>query len=142
MGDLSGDVLRIGIRSSTVRTSQGAEVIVPNSKMIEEKVTNWTLSDRRRRIELDIGIKGSVDAERIIAILNEVAGRDARVSPMPPPEALLLRFADDGTDFQLRFWTDETHWMRLRSDLSVTLQRTLRAARIDESDPSKEYAKR
>src|SRR4029077_6215452 len=47
MGGLGGEVLRIGIRSSTVRTSQGAEVIVPNSKLIEEKVTNWTLSDRR-----------------------------------------------------------------------------------------------
>jgi len=136
MGDLSGDVLRIGIRSSTVRTSQGAEVIVPNSKMIEEKVTNWTLSDRRRRIELDIGVKGDVDAERIIAILSEAARRDPRVSQTPPPEALLVRFGDDGSDFQLRFWTDDPHWTRLRSDLSVALQRTLRAMRMDGTDDS------
>src|SRR5262249_33291074 len=39
LGDLSGDVVRIGIRSSTVRTSQGAEVILPNSKLLEDKVT-------------------------------------------------------------------------------------------------------
>jgi potassium-dependent mechanosensitive channel len=137
MGDLSGDVLRIGIRSSTVRTSQGAEVIVPNSKMLEEKVTNWTLSDRRRRIELDIGVKDDVDAERIITILTDVARRDSRVSQTPPPEVLLVRFGNDGADFQLRFWTDDPHWTRLRSDLSVTLQRMLRALRSDDAGGSK-----
>jgi small-conductance mechanosensitive channel len=140
MGDLSGDVLRIGIRSSTVRTSQGAEVIVPNSKMIEEKVTNWTLSDRRRRIELDIGVKGDVDAERIIAILSDAAARDPRVSRTPAPEVLLVRFGEDATDFQLRFWTDEPDWTRLRSDLSIALQRTLRAARVGDGDAAKAQA--
>jgi potassium efflux system protein len=134
MGDLSGDVLRIGIRSSTVRTSRGAEVIVPNSKMIEERVTNWTLSDRRRRIELQIGVKGDVDAERVIDLLTEVARRDARVIPTPPPEALLIRFGGDTTDFELRFWTDDAHWTRLRSDLSISLQRMLRAVRVEDTD--------
>src|SRR5262249_29396631 len=134
MDGLTGDVLRIGIRSSTVHTSQGAEVIVPNSKMIEEKVTNWTLSDRRRRIDLDIGVKGDVDAGQVLAMLTEIAGRDPRVLQAPPPEALLVRFGADATDFQLRFWTDDPHWTRLRSDLSVTLQRTLRAVRVAKSD--------
>src|SRR5262249_18104761 len=62
LGDLGGDVMRIGIRSSTLQTPQGAEVIVPNSTIIQEKVTNWTLSDRRRRIDLDIiGVTGDTD---------------------------------------------------------------------------------
>jgi len=137
MGDLGGEVLRIGIRSSTVRTAQGAEVIVPNSKMIEEKVTNWTLSDRRRRVELDICVKGDADAERIIALLADVACRDSRVIPTPPPEALLVRFGEDATDFQLRFWTDDPDWTRLRSDLAVALQRALRAVRIEDSGTAK-----
>jgi len=137
MGDLGGEVLRIGIRSSTVRTSQGAEVIVPNSKLIEEKVTNWTLSDRRRRVELDITVKGDADAERIIALLGDVGCRDPRVIQTPPPEALLVRFGEDATDFQLRFWTDDPHWTRLRSDLAVALQRALRALRIEDSGTAK-----
>ena len=134
MGDVSGEIRRIGIRSSTVRTSQGAEVIVPNSKMISERVTNWTLSDRRRRIDLDVGVKGDADAERIIALLCAVVREDARVSSVPPPVALLVRFAEDSMDFQVRCWTDDRDWMHLRSDLSVALQRALRAARAEESD--------
>ena len=63
--------------------------------MLEEKVTNWTLSDRRRRVELFICVKGDADAERIITLLNDVACRDPRVIQRPPPEALLVRFGGD-----------------------------------------------
>jgi len=133
LGDLGGEVLRIGTRSSTLRTPQGAEVIVPNSKIIEDKVTNWTLSDRRRRIELDVGVTGDTDPERIITLLTDLARRDPRVSSDPPPEALLMRFGETSADFQLRVWTDDPEWMRLRSDLSVVLQRALRAVRVQDS---------
>jgi len=133
MGDVAGEIRRIGIRSSTVRTAQGAEVIVPNSKLIAERVTNWTLSDRRRRIDLDVGVKGDADAEQIIALVNDIVRRDARVTDVPPPEVLMIRFGEDSMDFQVRFWTDQRDWMRLRSDLSIALQRALRALR--KADP-------
>jgi small-conductance mechanosensitive channel len=135
LGDLGGDVLRIGMRSSTLRTPQGAEVIVPNSKLIEDKVTNWTLSDRRRRIELDVGVAGDTDPERIITLMGDIARRDPRVSSDPPPEVLLMRFGEASADFQLRLWTDDPAWMRLRSDLAVALQRALRAVRVQDSAP-------
>jgi len=139
LGDLGGDVMRIGIRSSTLQTPQGAEVIVPNSTIIQEKVTNWTLSDRRRRIDLDIiGVTGDTDPERIIALLGDIARRDPRVSSDPPPEALLMRFGDASADFQLRFWTDQSDWVRLRSDLGVALQRALRAVRDSTPPAAKE----
>jgi potassium efflux system protein len=133
LGDLGGDVLRIGMRSSTLRTPQGAEVIVPNSKILEEKVTNWTLSDRRRRIDLDIGVTGDTDPERIISLFLDVARRDQRVSGNPSPQALLVRFGEASADFQLRVWTDDPDWTRLRSDLAVALQRALRAVRVQDS---------
>jgi potassium efflux system protein len=133
LGDLGGDVLRIGIRSSTLRTPQGADVIVPNSKILEEKVTNWTLSDRRRRVDLDVTVAGDGDPERTIALFLDVARGDERVSDNPPPEALLVRFGDASADFQLRVWTDAPDWTRLRSDLAVALQRALRAVRVQDS---------
>jgi small-conductance mechanosensitive channel len=135
LGDLGGDVQRIGMRSSTLKTPQGAEVIVPNSTIIQDKVTNWTLSDRRRRIDLDVGVTGDTDPERIIALMGDIARRDPRVSSDPPPEALLMRFGEASADFQLRFWTDQSDWVRLRSDLGVALQRALRAVRVQDSTP-------
>jgi len=137
LGDLGGEVLRIGMRSATLRTAQGAEVIVPNSKMIEEKVTNWTLYDRRRRIDLDVGVTGDNDPEQIIALLLDVARHDPRVNDIPAPSALLIRFGETSADFQLRVWTGDPDWTRLRSDLAVALQRALRAVRVQESAAEK-----
>jgi len=122
-------VLRIGMRSSTLRTPDGAEVIVPNSKMIEDKVTNWTLTDRRRRIQLDVAVTGDTDPERIITLLADVTRRDPRVSGDPVPAVLLLRFGEASADFQVHFWTDDADWMRLRSDVAVALRRALRETR-------------
>jgi len=128
LGDLSGEITRIGIRSSTVRTPEGAEVMVPNSRIIEEKVTNWTLTDRRRRVDIEIGVASGDESEQILALLVEIARRDPRVCVTPGPESLLIRFGEDSADFQLRVWTDEPHWMRLRSDLGIAVQRALREA--------------
>ena len=52
VGQLMGNVKSIGIRSSNVRTFDGAEVIVPNGQLISNEVVNWTLSDQTRRIEV------------------------------------------------------------------------------------------
>jgi small-conductance mechanosensitive channel len=56
IADVVGEVRRIGIRSSTLRTLEGAEVIVPNATLISDRVTNWTLSDRTRRVTIDVGV--------------------------------------------------------------------------------------
>ena len=74
-----GEVQRIGIRSSTVRTWQGAEVIVPNSQLVAEQVTNWTLSDDKRRLEIPVGVAYGTDPERVQAILLRVAGEHLAV---------------------------------------------------------------
>ena len=127
---VSGQVLRIGIRSSTIRTPEGAEVIVPNATLVQEQVTNWTLSDRLRRVDLTVGVAHGTDPERVIALLLDVAGRDARVQKHPEPEALFVEFGASTLDFQLRVWTEEAHWMRLKSDLGVAIQRALRDAQL------------
>jgi len=128
--DLNGEVLRIGIRSSRIRTSDGADVIVPNSDLIQNSVTNWTLSDRKRRISLELGVAYGTPAEQVIAILLEIATRDARVLADPVAQALFTGFGASALMFQLRFWTEESNWMRLKSDLGVALQHALREARI------------
>ena len=73
VGGTTGEVRRIGIRSSTIRTPQGAEVIVPNSNLISDRVVNWTLSDRRRRMDIKVGVAYGTDPERVLALLVGVA---------------------------------------------------------------------
>jgi len=128
--DLNGEVLHIGIRASRIRTSDGADVIIPNSDLIQNSVTNWTLSDRKRRVNLELGVAYGTPAEQVLAILLEIATRDVRVLTDPAAQALFTGFGASALMFQLRFWTEESNWMRLKSDLGVALQHALREARI------------
>jgi potassium efflux system protein len=56
VGSVQGRIRRIGIRASIVSTPQGAEIIVPNGRLISEEVTNWTRSDQLRRVDVSVGI--------------------------------------------------------------------------------------
>ena len=119
IGDLLAKVRRIGIRASTVRTRQGADIIVPNAQLITERVTNWTLSDRLRRIDLPVGLNYGADPRKAIQLLEEVARRQPNVLQKPAPRCLLIGYGDSSMNFQLRAWTDQfDDWQLISSDLA------------------------
>ena len=66
---LQAEVRRIGIRASTIRTNQGADLVVPNSQFITATVTNWTLSDQMRRLDLPVVVNCKADPEKTINLL-------------------------------------------------------------------------
>jgi len=104
--DIWGEVKRIGVRSSTVRTFQGAEVIVPNADLISNEVTNWTLSDSRRRLEIDVGVAYGSDPERIVRLLEAAAQEVKVVLGNPPAKAWFSGFGDSSLNFRLHAWID------------------------------------
>jgi potassium-dependent mechanosensitive channel len=122
VGDLLGEVRRIGIRASTVRTRQGSDMIVPNTQLVTDKVTNWTLSDKLRRISLPVGVNYSAAPEEVIELLVKVARAHPQVLPKPEPYALFMSYGDSSINFELRAWTDEyLHWRHVLSDLGVAV---------------------
>ncbi len=131
LGTLVGEVKRIGIRSSTVRTWEGAEVIVPNASLVSDQVTNWTLSDRMRRIDLDVGVAYGADPHRVVEILAGVARANPGVLPEPAPVVLFLGFGDSSLNFQVRAWTARfEEWVRTRSELGLAVHAALKEAGI------------
>src|SRR5262249_55019901 len=104
VGSLVGAVARIGMRSSTVRTAEGAEVIVPNGDLIPKSSTTWTLSDRRRRVEIRVGVAYGTDPEKVIALLLEAAGDHPEALADPAPAAYFIGFGDSSLDFVLQVW--------------------------------------
>jgi potassium efflux system protein len=132
LGTLIGEVKRIGIRSSTIRTWEGAEVIVPNGSLVSDQVTNWTLSDRMRRMDLDVGVAYGTDPNRVVAVLAEVARATPGVLPDPAPVVLFVGFGDSALNFQLRAWTARfEEWVRTRSDLGLAIHDALKDAGIE-----------
>jgi small-conductance mechanosensitive channel len=139
MGTLRGNVHRIDVRSSTVRTFDGAEVIVPNATLISSDVTNWTLSDRLRRVEVPVGVSYGSDPRKVTAILEEVARSNPAVLEKPAPAVFFQGFGESSLDFALRAWTsDFDDWIRLRSDLHVAVFETLSRENIQIPFPQRD----
>lgn len=134
-----GRVSRIGVRSSTVRTFDGAEVIVPNANLISNEVTNWTLSDQRRRMEILVGVAYGTNPHKVLELLLAVARRDDRLLAEPAPAALFLGFGDSSLDFSLRAWTDEfDNYLGIKSDLTLAVHDALYAADIEIPFPQRD----
>jgi len=139
LGDLIGDVRRIGIRASAVRTRQGADIIVPNAQLITERVTNWTLSDRLRRIDLPVGLNYGADPRKAIKLLVDVAQRHPKVLEKPPPQGLLTGYGDSSINFQLQAWTDQfDDWQRISSDLASAVYNAVIEAGLQFPFPQRE----
>jgi small-conductance mechanosensitive channel len=139
VGQLIGEVRRIGMRSSTVRTYSGAEVIVPNGNLISSEVVNWTLSDRLRRIELPVGVAYGTDPEKVIELLIQAATAHKDTLRFPEPRALFLGFGESSLDFELRFWTSNfDFWREVASDVTVAINATLRDAEIEIPFPQRD----
>ncbi len=139
VGDLLGKVRRIGIRASTVHTRQGADIIVPNSQLITEKVTNWTLSDMLRRVDLPVGVSYSSVPKDVIKVIEMVAIDNPHILADPPPQVLFTGYGDSSINFELRAWTDRfDDWPQIRSELATAVFEAVRAAGMSFPFPQRE----
>jgi len=131
VGGLVGSVRRIGARSSTVVTFQGAEVIVPNSNLLSNQVINWTLSSPWRRVDIPVGVSYDSDPERVLQLLVNVAQSHPGVLRERPPEAFFIGFGENALNFELRFWSAfQDTWFQLRSEVTLALAKALRESGI------------
>jgi potassium-dependent mechanosensitive channel len=129
LGDLFGVVSSIGIRASKLRTFDGADVVVPNADFISLQVTNWTLSDRKRRIILPVGVAYGTEPRQVIELLEQAARSHPGVLSDPAPVALFRRFGESSLDFELRAFTDGD-WLAVTSDLAVATNEAFQGAGI------------
>ncbi|MBN8615816.1 MAG: mechanosensitive ion channel, partial [Deltaproteobacteria bacterium] len=139
VGSLVGSVERIGLRSSTVKALDGAEVIVPNESLIGREVVNWTLSDRKRRVEVKVGVAYGTDPHEVVAILRRVAleHRDPQVTV--DPEVLFDAFGESSLDFTLQFWARSfADSIELKSDVGLAVHDALTKAGIQIPFPQRD----
>lgn len=105
IGEVEGNVVEMGARSTTVVDNDNISVIVPNSKFITDNVINWMHNDNRVRFHVEVATAYGSDARHVERVLLEVADADPDVLAQPPPAVRLMRFGDDGLVFELRLWS-------------------------------------
>jgi potassium-dependent mechanosensitive channel len=122
VSDTSGVVRHIGIRASIIRTPNSAEVIIPNANLISNQVTNWTLSNRQRGIEIKVTVGSSAKPTEVIELLKKTAAAHKQITDSPPPEAFLTDFSAEAFTYELHAWTNSAEaWVQIRSDLAVSI---------------------
>ena len=139
IGNLHGTVRHIGIRASVVRTSQGADIIVPNSQFISEKVTNWTHGDRSMRIELPVSLNYATSPKKAIAVLEATALAHPEVLREPAPQVVFVGFGDSSINFEVRAWIDEfANRFRIRTELASAVYDAISEAGMSFPFPQRE----
>ena len=124
---LVGTVRRIGVRTSLVETRDNITVIVPNSKLIIDKVVNWSLNDNKARFFVQVGVAYGSDTGLVKKILLNVARENAFVLRHPPPFVRFISFGDSSLDFQVHFWSHE--FLRIedvKSDIRFEIDQAFR----------------
>lgn len=121
VGTNAGTVKEVGIRASKIQAYDGSEIVVPNGDLLSQSLINWTLSDKRRRIELIIGVGYDSDMKVVKEILEQVLDRD-QILKIPKPKVLLQNFGDSSVDFRLLFWVDSMDiWIDKRSEVMTAI---------------------
>ncbi len=135
----TGKVTRIGIRSSTIQTFQGAEVIIPNANLISSKVINWTLSESQRRREFPVGVAYGTDPKIVLKILREAASRHELVLTKPEPMVYFTGFGDNALNFELHFWVmQENNGLQITSEVAMAAMETFEEAGIEIPFPQRD----
>ena len=137
VGAVLGNVKQIGVRSSTVKTFDGSEVIVPNADLISNQVTNWTLSDARQRIKLPVKVAFENDPEQVLEILHTVASEHQGVLHDPEPVAVFNGFGDYFLDFTLYYWVSGNIF-QTKTEVALGVHRKIKEKGIDIPRPQQD----
>jgi len=131
VNNMMGDVTNIGVRSSSIRTFDGTEVIIPNSTLITNDVINYTLSDRKKRRDINVGVAYGSDPHQVMEIIKKVANENPNVLKTPAPWALFDGFGESSLNFRIRIWTTMDTGMTTKSDVTIAIYDALKEAGIE-----------
>lgn len=141
LGEVTGIIEAIGTRSTRVRTETNLEVIVPNSALLENNVSNWTLSDPTIRTEVKVGVVYGSKTDQVIEIMQSVAEQHIRVLDAPEAFVWFSGFGDNSLDFELQFYLvfrNLTEQKRIQSEIRLEIERRFRDAGIVVAFPQRD----
>jgi len=126
VGDHFGTVVRIGGRSTALRTLDRVTVLIPNSRFLESEVVNWSHGDPVSRVHVPIGVDYGSDVNAVRSALLAAARAHPAVLREPRPRVQLRAFGGSSLDFELLVWTrDPKNQFTLISDLNYRIEAEL-----------------
>jgi potassium-dependent mechanosensitive channel len=140
IGEDEGDVKSINLRTTVVTTNDQIAIIVPNSRLVSQRVINWSYGDPRARIRIPIGVADDSDIQLVTDTLIEAAKGVPNVLPEPQPRVQLMKFGDYSLDFRLLVWTNQPRrHVQIRSDINFRIAQLFRERSIRIPYPTQEF---
>ncbi|MEE4235491.1 MAG: mechanosensitive ion channel domain-containing protein [Anderseniella sp.] len=137
----AGILKELNMRSSTLETFDGKEIMVPNEKFITTAFENWTRDDPRQRYEVDFTVSYDSDVEEVARLVGEaVAAHPDVLSEPEMPDVELRGFGDSGINMAVEFWCKglDDGMNRFTSDILAVVWKTLKANNISIPFPQRE----
>jgi len=127
-----GKVEEIRFRVAVVNTFDNESIIVPNSDLVSEKVTNWSYGgDTTLRLRIPIGVEYGTEIEKVEDILLEIAGEEEKALNEPEPQVFFKEHADSSLNFELRVWvSDPRDRITVHDNIRREIDRRLKEAEI------------
>jgi len=139
IGDDEGDVQSINLRTTVVATNDRISIIVPNSKLVSQRLINWSYGDPRARMAIPVGIAYNSDIDLVTRTLLKATEEVDNVLRDPAPKVQFLKFGDWSLDFRLLVWTNRPRLhTQIRSDINYRIEKLFREAGIEIPFPQTE----
>lgn len=143
IGEDEGDVQSINLRTTLVITNDRIAIIVPNSRLVSQRVINWSYGDPRARISIPISVATTSDVERVRETLLTAAEDVQNVLTDPPPKVQFLSFGEYSLDFRLLVWTrTPSRHPQIKSDINFRIEKLFRESGIEIPVPKQEFVLR
>ena len=126
-----GNVAKINVRSTVVRTADNAALIIPNAAMLSGQLTNWTFKDKKMRRTITVGVAYGTDVKLVEQVLYEIAEKHPRVLKYPAPMVLFSDFGESALIFKLQIWTIIDYGGSTENDLRFEIDRVFREKQIE-----------
>lgn len=140
IGEDEGDVQSINLRTTIVSTNDRIAIIVPNSKLVSQRVINWSYGDPRARISIPIGVATNSDVKLVTQTLMAAAQGIENVLSEPQPKVQFLRFGEYSLDFRLLVWTRQPNrHAQIKSDINYRIETLFRERGIEIPYPTQQF---
>lgn len=132
-------VIQINLRTSKVETRDEKVLVVPNSKLTQESVINWSFGTPVNRFAIPLTLHYGVDTELVKSILIECAERHEGVLKTNKPFVRLLKFGDYGLEMDLIFWAEQNLYIEImKSEIRFEIDKEFRRNQVQIPYPQSE----
>lgn len=128
-GGAAGTVEEISIFSTVLKTPDNKKIIVPNARIIGDKIVNYTAKDTRR-VDIIAGVSYKDDIEKVKKVLTEIIAGDDRILQEPAPTIGVIELAQSSINFAIRSWVKTPDYWNVYFSLNENIKKRFDAEGI------------